>query len=176
MSDNVETKACALCAEPIRVAAKICPYCRSVQPRWKRQRQVEQWTGFAFFFLMGLVLLSFLYVIIMPGRNFELFQNQFTVIDPEMSFDVTTNGNYISTIGQIRNGSPYAWKDVYVEVQYFNKEGKMIDTCTREDYGEIIFAGDTQAFKVRGPADKPESEYSTQKVFIRSAKDSRKWP
>jgi len=112
----------------------------------------------------------------MPGRNFELFQNQFTVIDPEMSFDVTTNGNYISTIGQIRNGSPYAWKDVYVEVQYFNKEGKMIDTCTREDYGEIIFAGDTQAFKVRGPADKPESEYSTQKVFIRSAKDSRKWP
>jgi RNA polymerase subunit RPABC4/transcription elongation factor Spt4 len=176
MKDNVETKACALCAEPIRVAAKICPYCRSVQPRWKRQRQVEQWTGFAFFFLMGLVLLSFLYVIIMPGRNFELFQNQFTVIDPEMSFDVTTNGNYISTIGQIRNGSPYAWKDVYVEVQYFNKEGKMIDTCTREDYGEIIFAGDTQAFKVRGPADKPESEYSTQKVFIRSAKDSRKWP
>ena len=161
MNDNVETKACALCAEPIRVAAKICPYCRSMQPRWKRQRQVEQWTAFAFFFLMGLVLLSFLYVIIMPGRNFELFQKQFTVIDPEMTFNVTTNGNYISTIGQIRNGSPCAWKDLYVEVQYFNKEGKMIDTDTEENYSEIIPAGGTQAFKVRGRADKPESEYST---------------
>jgi len=151
----------------------LLPECAASLEATEASRTVD-WV--CFFFLMGLVLLSFLYVIIMPGRNFELFQNQFTVIDPEMSFDVTTNGNYISTIGQIRNGSPYAWKDVYVEVQYFNKEGKMIDTCTREDYGEIIFAGDTQAFKVRGPADKPESEYSTQKVFIRSAKDSRKWP
>jgi hypothetical protein len=65
---------------------------------------------------------------------------------------------------------------VYVEVQYFNKEGKMIDTCTREDYSEIILAGATQAFKVRGLADKPASQYSTQNVFIRSAKDARKWP
>jgi RNA polymerase subunit RPABC4/transcription elongation factor Spt4 len=176
MNDNVETKACGLCAEPIRVAAKICPYCRSMQPRWKRQKQFEQWISLGAAFLMMIGLICSFAWLLSPGRDFALFQSQFTVVNPEMSFNVTTKGNYISTIGQVRNGSPYAWKDVYVEVQYFSKEGKMIDTCTWEDYSEIILAGATQAFKVRGLADKPASQYSTQKVFIRSAKDARKWP
>jgi hypothetical protein len=108
MNDNVETKACALCAEPIRVAAKICPYCRSMEPRWKRQKQIELWIslGAAFLMIIGSIF-SFAWLL-SPGRDFELFQNQFAVIDPEMSFNVTTNGNYISTIVQVRNGSPYA--------------------------------------------------------------------
>ena len=93
-----------------------------------------------------------------------------------MHFSQTTNGNFISTIGQIRNDSQFTWKDIQLEVQYFDKEGRMIDTRTENRYTDILPAGEAQAFRLRGQADKPESAYSTQKVFVRSAKDSSKWP
>lgn len=176
MNENVETKPCAFCAEPIRVAARICPYCRSLQPRWRLKKQIEAWGTLAIMLIMACGLIYFLGSTFGPGRDFERFQNQITIISPEMHFSQMTNGNFISTIGQIRNGSPYAWKDLQLEVQYFDKDGRMIDTRTEDRYMEIIPAGATQAFRIRGPADKPESAYSTQKVFVRSAKDSRKWP
>ncbi len=176
MNDNVETKTCDLCAESIRVAAKVCPYCRSFQSRWRLKKQIEQWSSLVLLLMMGFGFMIFIGNIFSPGRNFSEFQNQLTITDAEMHFSQNTNGNFISTVGQIKNSSPYAWKDLQIEVQYYNKNGHMIDTRTEDRYSEIISAGSTEAFRIRGPADKTESEYSTQKKFLRSAKDARKWP
>lgn len=176
MNDNVDTKPCDLCAEPIRVAAKVCPYCRSFQSRWRLKKQIEQWSSLVLLLMMGVGFMIFLGTIFSPGRNFEEYKDQLTITESEMHFSQTTNGNFISTIGQIKNNSPYAWKDLQIEVQYFNNNGHMIDTRTEERYSEIISAGSIEAFRIRGPADKPEAAYSTQKIFVRSAKDSRKWP
>jgi len=176
MSEGAETKPCDWCAEPIRVAAKVCPYCRRLQSPWRRKNQLEAGFSLVFLGLMffgGIFWLQFLFS---PGRDFEKYKNQIAIINPEMHFGQTTNGNFISTIGQIRNESPYAWKDFQIEVQYFDKDGRMIDTRTDNRYGDVTPAGETQAFRIRGPADKPEAAYSTQKIFVRSAKDSRKWP
>lgn len=176
MSDSVETKPCEDCAEPIRIAAKVCPYCRRLQPPWRIKKQWESWLSLAFVVSMGLGGMIWLNLLFSPGRDFEKFKSQIVIVNSEMHYTQMTNGNFISTIGQIRNDSPYAWKDIQMEVQYINKDGKMIDTRTENCYGEIIPAGETQAFRIRGPADKPETEYSTQKVIVRSAKDSKKWP
>ena len=130
----------------------------------------------AFMMLMFLGGVIWLQHLLGPGRDFENFKDQIVIINPEMHFGQATNGNFISTIGQIRNDSPYAWKDFQLEVQYFDKDGRMIDTRTENRYGDLLPSGATQAFRIRGPADKAEGAYSTQKVFVRSAKDSRKWP
>jgi hypothetical protein len=176
MNEGVETKPCAFCAEPIRVAARVCPYCRNLQPRWRSKKQLEAWGSLVMLLIMGCGFMFSIHLLFGPGRDFEPFQNQIKIINSEMHFSQTTNGNFISTIGQIRNDSSYAWKDLQLEVQYFDKDAHMIDTRTEDHYGEIIPAGATQAFRLRGPADKPESAYSIQKVFVRSAKDSSKWP
>ena len=124
-------------------------------------------------FLGGIFVLDNIFS---PGRDFEKFKNQVVVINPEMHFGQTTNGSFISTIGQIRNGSPYSWKDIQLEVQYFDKDGRMIDTHTENRYGDVTPPGDVQAFRIRSLADKPEAAYVSEKIFVRAAKDSSKWP
>ena len=111
-----------------------------------------------------------------PGRDFEQFQDKIVIVDSQMHFGATTNGNYVSAIGQIRNDSPYGWKELQLEVRYYNKEGQMIDTRTEARFGDTLPTGATHAFRVRGPADKPESQYASHKIFVRSAKDARRWP
>jgi RNA polymerase subunit RPABC4/transcription elongation factor Spt4 len=176
MCESTETKPCDDCAEPIRVAAKVCPYCRRLQSPWRLKKQLEAWLSLVFMVLMFFGGMIWLQHLLGPGRDFEKFKGQIVIINPEMHFSQMTNGNFISTIGQIRNESPYAWKDFQLEVQYFDNDGRMIDTRTENRYGDLLPAGETQAFKIRGPADKAETAYSTQKIFVRSAKDSRKWP
>jgi RNA polymerase subunit RPABC4/transcription elongation factor Spt4 len=39
MPENEQTKVCPLCAETIKAAAKVCPFCRSKQGRYALWRQ-----------------------------------------------------------------------------------------------------------------------------------------
>ena len=175
-SEAIETKPCAMCAEPIRVAARVCPYCRRFQPRWPK---LTEWMA-----LLPLLALGILFVggvawishIFSRGRDFEPFRNQIVVQTSDMHFGRMTNGNYISAIGSLHNESPYAWKEIRLEVQYYDKDGRLIDTRAESSYGEVLPAGGTQTFRIRALADKPEPSYASHKVFVRSAKDSRKWP
>lgn len=175
-SESDATKPCVHCAEPIRQAASVCPYCRRLQPN---RLWVEQLKAFLFFvpFLMvfsaGIFWMKTMFG---PGRDFGPYKAQIVPFALEMHFSMATNGNYISTMGHLRNDSPYAWKEIQLEVQYFNKDGKLIDLRSESRYGDTLPAGATHGFRVRGPADKPESQYVSQKVFVRSAKDSRRWP
>ena len=43
MNENVETKPCCYCAEPIRRAAQFCPFCRRWQPKLAVQKAMEMW-------------------------------------------------------------------------------------------------------------------------------------
>ena len=176
MSEGTESKPCAWCAEPIRVAAKACPYCRRLQPKWKWISEflvVLPLVGFALLCFVGALWLKQLFS---PGRDFEPFRDQIVVEGSNMHFGQATNGNFVSAIGMIRNNSPYAWKEIQLEVQYYDKDGRMIDTRSESRFGDVLPPGATQAFRLRTQADKPQSAYADHKVFLRSAKDSRKWP
>ena len=111
-----------------------------------------------------------------PGRDFEPFRSQIVVVTSNMHIGRTTNGNFISAIGTLRNDSPYAWKDIQIEAQYYDKDGRLIDTRTESRFGEVLPPGNTQAFRIRVSADKPETTYANHKVFVRSGKDARTWP
>lgn len=176
MSEATETKACGWCAEPIRVPARVCPYCRRLQPKWKRLCELMAF--------LPVLLLAFLFVggsiwlgrIFSPGTDFEPFRDQIVVEGSNMHFGQATNGNFISAIGTLRNNSPYAWKEIQLEAQYYDNDGRLIDTRTESRYGNVLPPGASQGFRLRTPADKPQSTYASHKVFVRSAKDARTWP
>jgi hypothetical protein len=111
-----------------------------------------------------------------PGRDFEPFRTQIVVESSSMHFGQTTNGNFISAIGTLRNDSPHAWKEIQIEAQFYDTNGRLIDTRTESRFGQVLPPGNAQAFRIRTPADKPELSYAGHKVFVRSAKDARTWP
>ena len=112
---------------------------------------------------------------IAPGKDFGPFQERIAIVESQMHFSQTTNGNYISTIGQIRNESGFAWKNFQLEVRYYNREERMIDTRSEKLF-QTLPAGATHAFRIRAPADKPELLYAGHKIFVRGAEDARRWP
>jgi len=170
------TKTCPLCAETIKAAAKVCPFCGRNQPvaikePWRKM--IEAWLLLAAFAAIVFGGLYWLARIVGPGRPFELYREKVVVVDPQMHFGSFAAANYISTIGFIRNDSPLAWKNVQLEVRYFDSEGRLVDTRTEVFWDRRLPPGDQQAFRIRGPADKPGSAYVSQKVLLRSAVDAR---
>ena len=65
---------------------------------------------------------------------------------------------------------------LHIEVHYFNQSGALIDTRSDRDYSLILLPNTEHAFRVRAPADKPEADYVSHKMFIRDASDADNWP
>ena len=93
-----------------------------------------------------------------------------------MQFGTGERGRYVTTVGTVKNDSDYGWKDVQIEVRYFNQEGKLIDVGIQFISDVIIQPHSESAFRVRTIADQPESLYASHTVSVRTAKDIRRWP
>jgi predicted nucleic acid-binding Zn ribbon protein len=176
---EAETKICPLCAETIKAAAKVCPFCGRMLPlsnKEKWRKGMEAWLlllAFAVIVFGGLFWLQWIF---RPGKPFEPYREKLVVVDAQMHFSSTVVGNCISTIGFIRNDSSLAWRNVQIEVQYFDREGRLTDTMSDSFRGQRLPAGKTHAFRIRSAADKPASAYVSQKVSVRAASDASTFP
>ncbi len=155
------------------MGAKKCPYCHQWQGRW----------AFLYHPAVMVVLLMVPLVAFMlitrrelgTKENFSAYRDRIVVTESSMHFSAADDkcGPTISVVGTIRNNSEVAWEDVYLEAQYFDAGGKMIDANGAQQYGLLIPPHGEVAFRVRGPADRTEQEYTSHKVFVRSARDAR---
>jgi len=68
------------------------------------------------------------------------------------------------------------WKNVVIEVQYFDQNGKLIGATAHEDRDLVLLPGGEHAFQVSASRDLPPDEYASQKVFVRDARDAARWP
>ena len=109
-----------------------------------------------------------------PGQIFEPYRDKVVVLDKSMHYSRSESTNIISTVGYLRNGSPYSWKALQLEVQYFDASGRLIDNRTETLQYQELPAGVTEAFRIRSAAASDESSYVSNKVFVRTAKDARK--
>jgi hypothetical protein len=84
----------------------------------------------------------------------------------------------VSVIGIVTNQSEFGWKDLGMEAQLFDKDGKLIDVIPANgDYlGITIFPHSEAGFKIESKATKRESDYASHKVYVRVAKDIKTWP
>jgi hypothetical protein len=184
MAETEPTKVCPLCAETIKAAAKVCPYCRYWQKKWSpRNPQTMQsisailaavlifgsmiGVGYFFDYLMG------------PKRDFAQYRNQVTVVNSATSFRIANSNLTVSVVGVITNQSMFGWKDIGMEAQFFDANDKLIDAIQAEgEYrGLDVLPHSEAAFKIEGRASHKEQEYHSTKVFVRTGKDIHSsWP
>ena len=178
-----DTKICPICAESIKAMAKKCPHCHHWQTKWHTTifhpifgLVVIGIPVVVFYTIISLVMMQSWERTFGKGRNLAEYRDQIVVLESQMNYSVVDKKPVVSTVGKIKNNSNISWKDVQLEVQYYEKDGKLVDTYSERPFSISIHPGVEQAFRLRAAADKPPSAYASHRVFVRSAKDEQNWP
>jgi hypothetical protein len=173
MSDFVEKKVCPHCAETIKPAAKVCPHCRYWQKTWSLYNaKLLGVFGLAVLAVYSVIMGVFFDSMFEKGHDFAEHRNQIRVVTSTMNFSQTDKEPYITTVGLLTNSSEFAWKEVHLEAQYFDDNGKLIDTGIERNFEVVVMPHAEVAFRIRTLADKPESSYVSHKIFVRTAQDA----
>jgi len=75
----------------------------------------------------------------MPLSEFEAHEGDLTVV--ESTFSYTNKSDCLSgltCLGTLRNDGEVQWKDLQIEVVYFDKHGSRIDTFTDRPYDTSV--------------------------------------
>ena len=170
-----------MCYMEIPCKARKCPYCHQWQNKLS-MITLHPAFGVALSGIFITVLFGFMATmlegIFNKGESFSDHKDSMTPIQTEMKFGEQTKcseGKYptVAVIGKIENKSDIYWKDVVIEAQFFNKQGKLIDTKQKEQYGFIVPAHGDSSFKLSFEIEFSKEEYDNYKVYIRSAKDAK---
>jgi hypothetical protein len=185
MPEAEQTKICPLCAETIKAAAKVCPHCRHWQPhRWSFNHPAFLQNLAALFCVAAIFgavlgLGYFLEHLVGPKRDFSPYRNQISVVTSEVSFRGAESNLTVMVVGSITNQTDFAWKNIGMEAQLFDKGGTLIDVIQAADSsysGVVILPHSTAGFKIQSKAARDESEYATHKVIVATGKDFNTWP
>jgi hypothetical protein len=176
MPEPLQTKVCPLCAETIKVAAKVCPHCRHWQKRWSLANPYFVATVYS---VVGLLVFGCFAALMGkmfgPKEDFATYRNEISVVSSQFSQRTSESNLYNTIVGTLTNHSDVGWKDVGVEAQFFDKSGKMIDAITvnANDFrGVAILPHGEAAFKIEGKAARASTDYWTNKLNVRWAKDA----
>jgi hypothetical protein len=171
-ASDVPSQLCRYCRETVRPDAKKCPHCH----QWLRPgvRRLYLVVVAVLFLLLPVVML---WGITRDFRHddFAAYSDKLAVVETALSYSPGGEkcGPIVAVVGKIRNDSDIGWKDFYLEARYFNADGTMIDANNDEMYSLFIPPHAEAAFRVRGMAVKPQQDYATHKVLIRSAHSAR---
>lgn len=172
---DAETKICPQCAETIKAAAKKCPRCRSGLIKTKTTGWFELGAS-GFLFFAPLILLAWLVRgLNEPGETFDQHRSQIIVTNTTTHYSRSDNANIIAVVGYLVNESSFSWKSLQLEAQFFDANGKLVDTKTETLPYQELPASMTQAFRIRAVAATGEEHYASHKVVVRAAKDARKF-
>jgi hypothetical protein len=180
MPETEQTKVCPLCAETIKAAAKVCPHCRHCQtrkwslsnPQFMQSVVAVFWAASIFGAIFGLGY--FLENLLGSKRDFAPYQNQIGIVSSKVSFRTSGSNLTVFVVGVVTNKSEFAWKNVGLEAQLFDKSGKLIDVIQASDsgYSGIVILPHSEAgFKIQSKAARDESEYATHIVVVGTGKD-----
>jgi hypothetical protein len=171
MEEN-NTKVCKMCYKEIPDKAKKCPYCHHLQKRFSS----AVWGPFLPMIIFIIPLIAMWYAMkntFDKGEDFTPYRNQITISGSELKFGEKKTGETIAVIGTMSNKSSVPWKDVQIEVRFYDINGKMIDSEQQKDYPFEVPADDIAAFKVSTLREFPKEQYVKYEVSIISARDAR---
>ena len=166
-------RACPYCAEEVSANAKICPHCR----QWLSVHSLRNPTVFlAMVCSLGLVCivscLLFFRQIMNPGKDFSPYRESIYVVESRMNFQSDEKEPSVNVVVVLTNRSEFAWKDVQMDLRFYNAAGTMIDAMPYWNRGEIYPNGEL-AFRIKNHPSHALGEYDSYKIFVRSARDVR---
>ena len=110
-------------------------------------------------------------------EDFKPYRDQITISDSELKFGekkvCDTVFETVAVIGTMSNSSSIPWKDIQIEVQFYDSNGKMIDSEQQKEYPFEVPADGNAAFKVSTQREFPREQYVSYKATIISARDAR---
>jgi hypothetical protein len=174
--EEITSKTCKMCYKEIDRRAKKCPYCQHLQ---NKISMVVFHPAFGIFLVLTPMLLVYIFVglffkgIFNQGEDFTPYRNQITISESELKFGETSRGPTVVVIGKMTNNSSLSWKDVQLEVRFYDKNEKLVDTDQKEKYSFVVPENDISTFKVSIPREFPEVQYANCEVRILSAADAR---
>ena len=154
MTDEID-RICRYCCEPVRPKACKCPHCRQWLGRWLGNPYLP------LFLVLILIGYMFFWIDHATDRgskeSFSRHRDKVVVTESRVHFSEPEDNANGSTVGKIRNDSDFAWEDIYLEVQYFDDKGTLIDTEGAQQYGLTLTPQSEAAFRLRTQADKAKS-------------------
>lgn len=176
-TDQADTKVCPLCAETIKAAAKICPHCRHWQKRWSwTDPRTTSLLLAAFWILVMVGVGVFFDRMFGPKEDFATYRDEIVVVESQVSRRLAGTNTYVTVVGILTNASAVSWKDVGVEAQFLDSDGKPFDAITVNAdgfRGVVVLPHGISTFKIEGRAAQPEADYSHYRTTVRWAKDVR---
>jgi len=128
MAENEPTKVCPHCAETIRAAAKICPFCRSKQGRYVLWRQELLIAGPATI----LVILAIAAIAWFApdeegtgGRSFTGHRWDLVVLSTSLNRTGTKPDFWMT--GIVTNQGEHPWRVQELEVRFLDERGNLLD-------------------------------------------------
>ena len=107
------------------------------------------------------------------GQGFESYRSQIHVTHSELELGELPNGPTAAVVGTIHNDSNVGWKDLTIEVQFFDKAHKLIDAKQQRGYALSLPPKDNCAFKVSQPREFNSTDYASHEVRVLSARDAK---
>jgi hypothetical protein len=128
VSDANETKVCPLCAETIKAAAKICPFCRSRQIRFLLSAQ-EFIIGAGGLVLLGMAVWVLVWLAPIErgigGRKFAGHRDDLIVIGAELNQPTNDRNFWLS--GYVTNRGKHPWRIHELEVRFVDRQNTLVD-------------------------------------------------
>ncbi len=170
--DEFDYRQCPECSERIPHTAKRCPFCKSLQGKRK-------WMNNSVLLGMMPVLTVMVFSFInhrsltdKPNYFFVDYVKKVPVTSSEMHFETSKNRCQVSILGTIRNDTDIPWQRPAMEVQFYDKTGKLIDVVESFYSSITLMPHQEQAFRISDEASRPVADYATHKVLLRHANDA----
>jgi hypothetical protein len=167
MSDLSESKTCPLCAETIKAAARVCPFCRAHQSRFTlwREQLFQAICALVMMALLGLVCyLVFHDDFASKGQSFTRHRSDLRVMRTSLE-RVKKKAEFWLT-GYVTNSGNYPWRVRELELRLVDAQGNLLDVqhptvsdpfvvppgtegAFRVKLGELVFTNSSVVAQVR---------------------------
>jgi hypothetical protein len=168
-------KTCRYCSEKIAGGARVCPRCG----QWLSIFSLKNPAVLIAALCVWTALTSIAFDLALrkrfsPGIDFLPYRNQISITESHMAFRTNSYEHepVVSVIAIVTNQTDLAWKEIPLEVRFFDKAGTMIDVGKSYDLGTLYPKSDA-AVNVEADVLHPVADYASYKIYVGCARDAR---